>query len=171
VSEDKQPLGGVTRLIRVAAVVEDGLLVVILASMIAVAGAQIVLRNFFDSGLLWAEPAIRVMVLWIAMVGAMVATRFDKQISVDVVSRFLPARWRAGVRVLTDAFTCGVAGFVAWHAVRLVLEDRAAGLEVFASVPVWVCELVIPVAFAVISVRYGLYAIRHLRDAISGGEE
>jgi len=157
-------------LIRVSAAVEDGLLVIILAAMIAVAGAQIVLRNLFDSGFLWADPALRVMVLWVGMAGAMVATRFDKQISVDVASRFLPPRWQAGVRVVTDIFTSGVAGIVAWHGVRLVLEDRAAGVEAFASVPVWVCETVIPVAFAVISIRYALYAVRHLLDALPGGE-
>jgi TRAP-type C4-dicarboxylate transport system permease small subunit len=157
-------------LIRVTAAIEDGLLVIILAAMVGVAGTQIVLRNLFDSSFLWADPALRVMVLWVGMVGAMVATRFDKQISVDVVSRFLPPRWRSGVRVVTDVFTSGVAGVVAWHAFRLMLDDRAAGVEVVASVPVWVCETVIPVAFAVISIRYALYAVRHVRGVLSGGD-
>jgi TRAP-type C4-dicarboxylate transport system permease small subunit len=170
--------GGLTRLIRVSRavqgglrVVEDGLLVAILAGMVFLAGAQIVLRNLFDSGFVWADPALRLMVLWVGMVGAMVATRFDKQITVDVASRFLPARWRAGVRVVTDVFTAGVAGTVAWHAVRLMLDDRAAGITVFASVPVWVCEAIIPIAFGVISIRYALYGVRHLLDAVSGGDE
>jgi TRAP-type C4-dicarboxylate transport system permease small subunit len=69
--------------------------------------------------------------------------------------------------VVTDLFTAGVSAAVAWHAGRLVLEDRAAGSEVFASVPLWVCELVLPLAFGVIAGRYLLFAIRHARVAVT----
>lgn len=153
-----------------ATAVEDALLVVILAAMIVLAGAQIVLRNLFDTGLLWADPSLRVMVLWVGMIGAMVATRFDKQISVDAVSRFLSPRWRARVRVLTDLFTAVVSAMVAWHALRLVLDDKAAGSTVFASVPVWLCEAILPLAFGVIAIRYLVYAVVHARAAAGSGD-
>ncbi len=155
-----------SRISGAVALVEDALLVLILAGMIVLAGAQIALRNLFDTGLLWADPALRVMVLWVGMIGAMVAARFDKQISVDAVSRFLSPRARLGVRVVTDLFTCGVSAVVAINAARLVMGDRAAGSEVFASVPLWVCELVLPLAFGMIALRYLLYCVRHLRDLL-----
>lgn len=151
----------VTRLLRWTALVEDALLVVLLVAMVVVAGTQIFLRNFFDGALLWADPLLRVSVLWVGMIGAMVATRHDKQISVDVVSRFLPPHWRARVRVVTDIFTSGVSAVVAWSALRLVLEDRAVGGMTIGPVPVWICEAILPVAFASIALRYLLYAIRH----------
>lgn len=165
---DRTPL--LARLTRLVEAVEDTVLVAILAFMILLAGTQIVLRNVFHTGLLWADPGLRVMVLWVGMVGAMVATRFDKQISVDALSRFLSARWRARVRVLTDLFTAVVSALVAWHAARLVLDDKAAGSLVFASVPVWVCESILPVAFGVIAIRYVLYAFTHARlsNALGG---
>ena len=139
----------------------------LLAAMLSVAGTQIVLRNFFDGALLWADPLLRVAVLWVGMLGAMVATRGDKQISMDVVSRFLPDRGRAGVRVVTDLFTAAVSAVVAWSAYQLMIEDRAAGGLAIAFVPVWLCESILPVAFAVISVRYLLFAVRHFRTAIT----
>ena len=111
---------------------------------------------------------LRVSVLWVGMLGAMAATRDDRQISVDALSRFLPSRWNARVRVLTDIFTAGVAGFFCWHAVRLVLEDYTSGMTAFASVPVWVCELVLPVAMGVIGIRYLIYAWKHFREALAG---
>jgi TRAP-type C4-dicarboxylate transport system permease small subunit len=158
------------RLIRLVAAIEDTLLVAILTFMIGLAGAQITLRNLFDTGLLWADPALRVMVLWVGMIGAMVATRFDKQISVDAVSRFLSPRWRARVRVVTDLFTAIVSAMVAWHGLRLVLDDKAAGSTVFASVPVWVCEMILPLAFGVIALRYLLYTVVHVRDGFVAGD-
>ena len=158
------------RLIRLVAAVEDALLVAILSVMIVLAGAQIVLRNVFDTGLLWADPALRVMVLWVGMIGAMVATRFDKQISVDAVSRFLSPQSRARVRVVTDLFTAIVSALVAWHALRLVLDDKAAGSTVFASVPVWVCEMILPLAFGLIALRYLLFTVSHVRDGFVPGD-
>ena len=119
----------VSRLLRVTALVEDALLVLILAAMVGLAATQIVLRNLFDGAILWADPMLRVGVLWVGMIGAMVATRSDKQISVDAVSRFLPMRWKARVRIVTDMFTAGVSAVVAWSALRLVLDDRAAGID------------------------------------------
>ncbi len=153
------------RLLRVAALLEDALLVLLLVAMVAVAGTQILLRNLFDGALLWADPLLRVSVLWVGMIGAMVATRHDKQISVDVLSRFLPPHWEARVRVVTDLFTASVSAVVAWSALRLVLEDRAAGGMTIGPVPVWICETIVPVAFASIALRYLLYAVRHARQS------
>jgi TRAP-type C4-dicarboxylate transport system permease small subunit len=158
------PRSPVDRLLRLAALVEDALLVILLTAMVALAGAQIVLRNLFDSSLVWADPLLRVSVLWVGMIGAMVATRNDKQISVDLVSRLVPPHWRARIRVLTDFFTAAVAAVVAWSAYRLMMEDRAMGGMTIGPIPVWVCEAVLPLAFAVISFRYLLFFIKHLRQ-------
>ena len=161
----------VSRLLRATALVEDALLVLILAAMVILAAIQIILRNVFDGAILWAGPMLRVGVLWVGMIGAMVATRSDNQISIDAVSRFLPKRWKARVRVLTDLFTAIVAAVVAWSAFRLVLDDRAAGMTAIAFVPLWVCEAILPVAFGVIAIRYFLFAIRHLRASVVGEDD
>ena len=143
----------------------------ILAAMVLLAATQIILRNVFDDAILWAGPMLRVGVLWVGMIGAMVATRNDKQISIDAVSQFLPMRWKARVRVLTDLFTAVIAAVVAGSAVRLVLDDRAAGVTAVAFVPLWVCEAILPVAFGVIAIRNSLFALRHLRMSVVGEDE
>ena len=157
----------VSRLLRVTAFFEDALLVLILAAMVVLSATQIVLRNLFDGAILWADPMLRVGVLWVGMIGAMVATRSDKQISIDAVSRFLPDHWNARVRVVTDLFTCAVAAVVAWSALRLALDARAAGGTAMAFVPVWICELILPIAFSVIALRYLLFAIKHSRMVVA----
>jgi len=43
---------------------EDGLLSLLLLSMIGLAAAQIFMRNLFDYGFVWADPLLRIMVLW-----------------------------------------------------------------------------------------------------------
>ena len=48
-----------------------------------------------------------------------------------------------------------------------MLDERIAGTIAFASVPTWVCELILPVAFGVIGLRYLLLAVTHVREAAS----
>ena len=164
-AEGKQT--AVTRLLRLTGLIEDTLLVGMLGAMIVLTTAQIVLRNVFDGAIIWADPLLRVAVIWVGMIGAMVATRNDRQISIDAVSRFLPDLWKARMRVVTDLFTAVVSAVVAWSAFRLMIDDRAAGGLAIAKVPVWVCESILPVAFAVIALRYLLFAIKHLRAGIA----
>ena len=63
------------RLNRLISRLEDSLLIGLVASLLLLAVAQIVLRNAFGEGILWAEPVMRIAVLWIAMIGGMVACR------------------------------------------------------------------------------------------------
>lgn len=158
------------RILRFLGNVEDAILASLLGAMILLAAIQIFLRNVFDTGLLWADPMLRVSVLWVGMMGAMAATRDDRQISVDALSRFLSDRWSARVRILTDVFTAAVAGFFSWHAGRLVIEDYSSGMTAFSSVPVWACELVLPIAMSIITIRYAIYAVKHFREAMAGND-
>jgi len=72
---------------------EDGLLAVAVLVMVALAGLQIVLR-LFDGGLSWIEPALRVLVLWIGMLGAVTASHSGRHIRIDLLTRVVPPAWR-----------------------------------------------------------------------------
>ncbi len=154
--------GTLRRLARATAAIEDGLLVMLLSAMIVLAGSQIVLRNLWDAGLFWADPLLRVSVLWVGLLGAMAATRDDNHITVDILSRMLSERARSAGRVITDLFTAAVCGLLAYHGARMVRMDYQAGLTAFAGVPAWACELIIPLGFGVIAVRSLLSSLDHL---------
>lgn len=157
-------------LLRLTRTVEDSFLAVLLSTMIILAVTQIVLRNFFDSGLIWADPLLRLLVLWVGLAGAMVATREDHHISIDVITRSLPLRVQLAVRVFVDIFTGTVSAIIAYHAARMVQMDKDAEILAFAEVPGWWCELIIPLAFGVIALRYMMYAVIHTSQLFSGQE-
>jgi len=139
--------------------VEDGVLALLLGAMIVLAPLQIALRLFFNEGLTWADPLIRVLVLWVGLFGAISASRGDRHINIDVLSRILRGRVRAGVGFVVHAFTASVSAVVAWHAWRFVQSEREYGSTAFLDVPAWVLEIVLPFAFAMIAIRYALYAV------------
>ena len=133
---------------------EDALLVLLLGAMIALAGSQILLRNFWDMGLSWGEPLLRVSVLWVGLLGAMAATRDRRHIRIDLLSRFLPPRLASWTRGLADLFAGLVCLLLAWHGARFVHYEWLDGGLLFGTVPAWACELIIPLAFALMGLRY-----------------
>lgn len=136
--------------------VEDAILVLLLGSMVVLAPLQILLRNFFDSALIWGDPMLRVLVLWLGLFGAMAASRGDRHITVDVLSRLLPGAAYRSLRVVTSAFTAAVCGIVAWHSWRFVELEREFGSTAFNDIPAWLFQTVIPFSFGVIGIRYAL---------------
>ncbi|WP_462269729.1 TRAP transporter small permease [Desulfobacter sp.] len=142
--------------------IEDALLVSLLLLMITLAVFQIVLRNGFDAGIVWADPLVRVLVLWLGLIGAMVASRTDNHIRIDIVSKYLPEHLKRFATLLVYLFTTSVCALMTLHSARFVIMEKADGMSAFFSVPVWLCELVIPFAFGIITIRYALFFLENL---------
>ena len=62
---------------------EDFSLVFSLLVVVSLALLQIFLRNVFGFGFMWAESVLKILVLWIALLGAMVATRENQHIKIE----------------------------------------------------------------------------------------
>jgi TRAP-type C4-dicarboxylate transport system permease small subunit len=133
---------------------EDVALIAALVTMLALAVVQIFLRDFFDQGIFWAESFLRILVLWVAMLGAMVATRHRNHISIDVVSRYLPERPARAAALITSLVSAAICGVVSWYAVEFVRFEYEDQTIAFAHVPSWMCETILPFGFAVMSLRF-----------------
>lgn len=132
---------------------EDLLLALLLTTMILLATSQILLRNVWDYGLSWGDPTLRLMVLWITLLGAMAATRDNNHIRIDLLTRYLPAAASRIARRLTDGFTALVCTLLAWHAARFVLFEYEDGSRFLDLLPIWPFQLIMPAGFAIIALR------------------
>lgn len=148
--------------------VEDALLALLLLTMIVLAPTQIFLRNFFDAGISWGDPALRALVLWVGLLGALAATRGNRHITIDILSHVLPERGQAGIRALTSAFAVGICGLVAYHGLRFVSGEREFESVAFAGLPAWIIQAVIPFAFFMMAVRFAIGTTAALRDVVRG---
>lgn len=151
------------RLTHITESAENGLLVLLLGAMVLLATTQILLRNLWDTGLVWADPALRVAVLWIALLGALAASRDDNHIRIDLLTRFLPVRLKAHIKLITDLFSALVCALLAWHSARFVYSEWQDGGMVFAAVPAWACELIMPIGFAIMALRFLLTGLLRQR--------
>ncbi|MFC1747430.1 TRAP transporter small permease [Pseudomonadota bacterium] len=142
------------RLLKTLHFFEDSLLAILLGSMVMLATSQIFLRNFWNSGVDWIDPTLRVLVLWIGLVGAMVASRELNHINIDVVSRLLPKTGKRIVTTITNLFSAIICAIVSYHAGRFVMMEYEDNIMAFDQVPAWVCEIIMPIGFGVMALRF-----------------
>jgi TRAP-type C4-dicarboxylate transport system permease small subunit len=132
-------------------------------TLLALAVSQIVLRNVFSSGLSWADELVRLLVLWLAVLGAVAASRDRRHIAIEVVVRSISASWRRVVVGAVSLFASSISGIFAWQSWRFVQDTMTFGDVVLGSWPAWVAQLILPVGFGLIAYRYLLHAARQFQ--------
>ena len=148
---------------RLGRAAENLSLVLLLAAMLFVAGAQILLRNLGEGGFPWADEALRIMVLWLAMLGGLAASREDRHISIDALARILPPAGQNAIGALISALTAAICLLIAWNAALFVGESREFGDKLLGELPAWWFQVILPVAFALMGYRYLVWSLRRLR--------
>jgi len=144
---------------RVLRGLEDTLLATLLAVMIVLAVGQIIQRNLFDTGFVWTDELLRILVLWLTVIGALVASRTDQHIRMDVLVRFVPAQLQGLLRRVIFVATAVVCGTLAWHSYHFVRIEAEYESVLLGGYPSWWFQCVIPIGFALICWRYIALAI------------
>lgn len=151
-----------SRLDRLGQQLENFALVVILGGMIVLGFGQIVLRELFETGFVWADELLKLMVLWLAMIGSVAASRDDRHIRIDVLSQFLPEGVIKVTRVLVDIFAAAVCAVIAWQASRYLQLEIEFEDQVLVDTPAWIVHVIVPLGFALISYRFACLAVGRL---------
>lgn len=138
---------------------ENVALVALLSGMMLLAVGQIVLREFFNTGFVWADELVKLMVLWLAMVGSVAACRDNRHIRIDLLSHLLPDTAVKLARIVVDLFAAGVALVVAWHAWRYLGLEIEFEDTVLVDTPAWIAHSIVPLAFALIAYRFVVGAL------------
>lgn len=133
--------------------IEDGLLSLLLTSLIVLACLQIGLRTFFQSGLLWVDPLLRYLVLWCGLLGGVAATSRGKHICLDLVGKRSP-RIRPYLVLGIDLFSFSVAAWLCWAGWLFLMSEMEYGASSLFGVPSWYWNLIFPLAFALMALNY-----------------
>ncbi len=144
--------------------VEQTLLVIFLGSMIIISFLQIVLRNLFHTGLDGGDLVVRNLVLWVGFVGATLATKEEKHINIDLVSRWLPSLGKNFVALITHVFAFVVCGGLTYAALKFIKNEFQMGNKTFLDIPAWVPEMILPITFILMTFRFGIRSFKGLSE-------
>ncbi len=133
---------------------EKAVLVFLVCAMLLLSALQVFLRLAFSSGILWADPLLRHMVLWAGMTGAALAAHEGRHFVLDLADRALPQHLRRPLMIFSSLASATVCGLLFYAAIKFLRDERTSASAAFAignlQVPSFWMEAVLAPAFALI---------------------
>jgi len=142
--------------------IENFLLIFLLSTMILLAFLEIPLSKFFLAPGL--EILLRHLVLWVGFLGATLATRENRHINIDILSRFLKGNLKPPVTILSNLFAAFVCTLLTIAALQVVKDARKFGetVRIFIEVPTWILQLILVFGFGVMAFRFVLNVLNQI---------
>jgi tripartite ATP-independent transporter DctM subunit len=164
---------------------EDAILAIALFLMALIPVVELLGRTWFSTGIAGATEYLQHLTLWIAFLGAMLATREGKHLKIAAAMNWLPPRVSRVVDCLGAFISAAVCAGLFGASLALVVAEAPAlpswtakvipdfverwldpfglfesgGLTTIGGwIPIWVAEAVMPFGFAVMAIRFILHA-------------
>lgn len=141
---------------RILRFVEDALAGLLLFAVLVIVTWELALRGFFGGSHLWTDELSRVLLIALVYVAAIGLTRDGAHVRVEILSAMLGERACNVLARITDALCLVFALAATWLGIGYVQETRLFGISfAHSNLPfdVWVAQLIVPVAFGLISLR------------------
>jgi TRAP-type C4-dicarboxylate transport system permease small subunit len=148
---------------------EEILLVSLIILMVTLGFLQILFRNLISVGIVWIDSLVRHLVLWVALLGASVATRENRHITIDIISGRVSPGHYSKVRGAVQLFSAVVCFLLVYPAVRFVQNDYVAGKTLAFGIPLWLAQAVMPAMMLAMGVRFLLQGLKKLFSENQGG--
>jgi C4-dicarboxylate transporter DctQ subunit len=142
---------------------EDCLLAAVLLVMLSLAILDIAMRLITGGSLIWIPPVLQVLVLWLGLLGALLAARSQEHIAIDVLSRFVGPWGKKICGISGSLFAAIVCSIVAFYSVVFIQQSIEYDDIAFAQIPAWPLQLIIPFTFSLMAVRFFLHTLGFLR--------
>ena len=130
------------------------LLSILFLAVVGIGLVQIGARNFADTSLPWADPAMRAAVLWITMLAGVLAAGSAQHIRIDALLSHIPTAVRPWLDRVVLAATALICVTLAAASVAVVRLEFELGDLAFGGVPRWMVLAIIPVGFGLMGWRF-----------------
>lgn len=149
-----------------------GLLGLGLVAMVLINVANAVGRYGDLPTLTGADELLVVVMIWIVMIGAILAAHDRTHLGIDLFPQRLTPRSRLSLTAATGAVTAAVCAFVAFHSLTFVERIAAIGqTSMGLGIPMVIPHLAVFTGFAGIAVVATVLAVVDLRGFLAGGRE
>jgi tripartite ATP-independent transporter DctM subunit len=94
------------------------------------------------------------LTLWVGFLGAMIASRQKKHLTLTTGIHLLPPLYQRIARVFSSLVSVAVSTGLAWASATFVRSEMASPNRIADWLPAWIPELILPVSFAVMTLRF-----------------
>lgn len=150
---DKAPVEPNNAVTRALWRVEDGTINAVFLVMGCLPVLQIIVRKLFGASIPGAQPIVQHLTLWAAFLGALLATREGKQLSLSTAELLPEGNPRKYAKLFTHTVAAAVTALLAYASLELVKADSQGDAKLVGSIPEWTSEVVMPVALILMALR------------------
>jgi len=143
-----------TKVGRAIAGVERWTLIVILTVMAILPTIEIVGRLLGGRGVPGQQAYVQYLTLWITFLGALLATRSGKHLSLATGELIPEGAFRRISKIVVGSISAGVCAVLAYASFQFVKGDSARPTLLAIGIPEWWTGVIMPAAFALMSVRF-----------------
>lgn len=146
---------------------DDWLAGLALFACLAVVCFEMAGRSIFNTSYLWSEELSRYLIIVSTYFGAAAAVRTDDHIRVELLISFLSPPARRALEVLVSLLCATFTGTVSYFGYRWVKDSVELGLfsaDSSLAVPIYVFQAVVPVGFAIMTLRFLARAVHTARE-------
>ena len=144
----------IRRLKKRAVQIESWFLVLLFCSTLLLAFGQILLRSIFNTTFPWTDPAIRHLVLWVGLWGALWTTRNGNHLKIEIAKHWLPPPLRLIAQLIVSSFSSIVCLILSWQSIRFIRDEITYGTESIGGAELWVFQLIFPAVFGLMAIHF-----------------
>lgn len=137
---------------------EKFLLVSLFSIMVLLSFVQVLLREFFSTGFFWGDIFLRHLVLWVAFLGAAIATQENRHFTIDVVKKLLPKKGKILSEIVAELFALVCLFFLSGSAFKFFESEWDSHTILFTvgnvQIPSFWMIAIIPLGFSLLWVHF-----------------
>ncbi len=135
--------------------IEKIFLVIGVSVMVLVVFFDIILRELFDGGFIWAKELAAFLMIWVGFVGASLAAKENKHLVVGIPEKLFPKKVLPYVSLFASVIIFTVTILIAYLGFNYVSETREFGeTSLVLKIPLWIVQIVIPASLVIIAFRF-----------------
>ena len=149
---------------------EGWLIITLLWLMVTFTFVQVFLRGLYTHAHLqwanalmgyldWSDPFVRLLLLWLAFLGASLITGENKHIKIDLFSTLLPPKLERVRDLLLSVACMVISAFMVKACIDYIRMEMEFGGSMFLNLPDWAGQIILPAGFALILFRFSIRAI------------
>jgi TRAP-type C4-dicarboxylate transport system permease small subunit len=146
--------------------------VFLLAWMVVLALLQLLLRWTGLQGISWADIQLRQLLLWLALLGGVLAAAENRHIRIDAIEHYLSGKMKFIIQRLVSTIAAACSGFLGYLSFSFIISEKNADVMLDSlffgtTTPIWIVELIIPISFWLMAL-YLLVPVKEMPEQLKG---
>jgi TRAP-type C4-dicarboxylate transport system permease small subunit len=130
----------------------------------------------FPNGLVWSQNLALSLLLWVALLGATLATKARAHITLELADKLWKGARRRYVHLasgLVAATSCACLALLAAHYTADFVDQWRMGVGYVSGLPIprWVVYSAMPACFTLMAARFAAYTVGDFRKPVAAPEE